>query len=213
MDLIPAYSLLAFGALFAVLNPFATLPPFLAMTSQNEPPERRRMARRACSVACGVLIVFALSGMTLLNFFGVSVAAFRIAGGLILIRVAFELIQGSRSLKISPEERREGVEKDDISITPLGIPILCGPATITTAILLSSQAVSWLQTGTLLLIIALIYAGILVLLRLASDHSDMLGETAIRISSRLMGLILVAVAVQFVVDGIRDADLVAPLGS
>jgi multiple antibiotic resistance protein len=206
VDLIPAYALLAFGALFAVLNPFATLPPFLAMTSQNDAGERRWMARRACSVACGVLILFALSGMTLLNFFGVSVAAFRIAGGLVLIRVAFDLLQGSRTLKISPEERREGVEKDDISITPLGIPILCGPATITTAILLSSEAVSWLQTGTLVLIIAAIYAGIFFLLRLASDHSGLLGETAIRISSRLMGLILVAVAVQFVIDGIGDAD-------
>jgi multiple antibiotic resistance protein len=207
LDLIPAYAVLVFGALFAVLNPFATLPPFLAMTSQNDATERRRMARRACSVACGVLVVFALSGLTLLEFFGVSVAAFRIAGGLVLIRVAFDLLQGSRTLKISPEERREGSEKDDISITPLGVPILCGPATITTAILLSGEAVSLLQTGVLVLIIAAIYAGIFLLLRLAADHSALLGETSIRISSRLMGLILVALAVQFVIDGIEDAGL------
>lgn len=207
MDSLATYSLLAFGSLFAVLNPFATVPPFLAMTESNTTAERRAMARRACQIAAAVLLVFALSGMTVLNFFGVSVPAFRIAGGLVLSRVAFELLQGGRSLKVTKEERDEGIEKDDISITPLGVPILCGPATITAGILLASQATGWLQTGALVAVIVLVYAGIFVALRLSADHLDRLGETPIKITSRLMGLVLVAVSVQFVVDGLRALGL------
>lgn len=205
MESLGTYAVLAFGSLFAVLNPFATVPPFLAMTGSNSAEERRWMAQRACVVAASVLAVFALSGLWLLTFFGVTVPAFRIAGGLVLIRVAFDLLQGGRSLKVTAEERVEGAQKDDISITPLGIPILCGPASITTGILVASQASTWLHTIVLVAMIALIYGGIFLVLRVATDQLHRLGETPIKISSRLMGLILVAVAVQFVVDGIRTA--------
>ena len=204
MESMTSYAVLVFGSLFAVLNPFATVPPFLAMTGSNSPAERRDMARRACTIAAGVLLVFALSGLGILNFFGVSVPAFRIAGGLVLIRVAFDLLQGGRSFKVTKEERLEGAEKEDIAITPLGVPILCGPATITAGILVASQATSWLHTGVLVVVIGAIYAGLFLVLRLAAEHIYRLGETPIRISSRLMGLILVAIAVQFVVDGASE---------
>ena len=207
MESITTYSLLAFGSLFAVLNPFATVPPFLAMTESNSADERRVMARRACTIAAGVLFVFALSGVRVLEFFGVTVPAFQIAGGLVLSRVAFELLQGGRSLKVTAEERLEGTEKDDISITPLAVPILCGPATITAGILVASQATSWWHTGALVVMIGVVYLGIFIALRLSADHLHRLGETPIKISSRLMGLILVAVAVQFIVDGVRAGDL------
>lgn len=207
MESLSSYVLLAFGSLFAVLNPFAVVPPFLAMTESDTVDDRRAMGQRACLVAAGVLIVFALSGMRILGFFGVTIPAFQIAGGLVLIRVAFELLQGGRSLKVTPEERVEGTQKDDISVTPLGIPILCGPASITAGILVASQAQSWLQTALLVAVIVVIYAGIFMTLRLAAQHLHRLGETPIKISSRLMGLILVAVSVQFVVDGIRASGL------
>ncbi len=207
MDSLLTFSLLAFGSLFAVLNPFATIPPFLAMTESNSVDERRAMAERACLIAGGVLCAFALTGMRILNFFGVTVPAFQIAGGLVLSRVAFELLHGGRSLKVSAEERIEGAEKDDISITPLAVPILCGPATITAGILVAGEAETWSHTAVLIAVIALIYAGIFVSLRLSADHLHRLGDTPIKISSRLMGLILVSVAVQFVVNGIRDAQL------
>jgi multiple antibiotic resistance protein len=206
-DSLASYGLLAFGSLFSVLNPFATVPPFLAMTGSNTVQERRSMAERACFIAAGVLLVFALTGLWVLTFFGVTVPAFQIAGGLVLIRVAFELLQGGRELKVTTEERIEGVVKDDISITPLGVPILCGPATITAGILVASEASSWLHTGVLVAVIVLIYAGIFVALRFASSNLHRIGETPIKISSRMMGLILVAVSVQFVVDGVREAQL------
>jgi multiple antibiotic resistance protein len=206
MESFSSFLVLSFGALFAILNPMATIPPFMAMTSDNTVADRNRMARTACMVACGVLIVFALTGMTILDFFGISVPAFRIAGGLVLIRASFTLLQGERT-SVTPEERREGVAKDDISITPLAIPILCGPGTITAAILISSQAATWYHTAALATVIGLIYAGIFLLLRFASANRDFLGDTPIKITSRLMGLILVAVAVQFMLDGLRQAGL------
>jgi multiple antibiotic resistance protein len=204
MESFSSFLVLSFGALFAILNPMATIPPFMAMTADNTIADRNRMARTACVVACVVLIVFALTGMTILNFFGITVPAFRIAGGLVLIRASFLLLQGERA-SVSPEERREGVAKDDISITPLAIPILCGPGTITAAILISSQATSWFHTSALATVITLIYASIYLLLRFASANRHFLGDTPIKITSRLMGLILVAVAVQFMLDGLREA--------
>jgi multiple antibiotic resistance protein len=210
MESLVSYAVLALGSLLAVLNPFATVPPFLAMTESNTAAERREMAQNACLIAGSVLVVFALTGVRVLNFFGVTVPAFQVAGGLVLIRVAFELLQGGRALKVTREESVEGKEKDDISITPLAVPILCGPATITAGILVASEATTWFHTTILVAVIAAVYAGILWVLRLAADYLHRVGETAIKISSRLMGLILVSVAVQFVVDGVRAAELFSP---
>jgi multiple antibiotic resistance protein len=198
-----SYAALAFGSLFAVLNPVAVIPPFLAMTESNSPHDRAVMARRACLIALCVLAIFALAGMSVLEVFGVSLPGFQIAGGLVLVRVAFELLQGERGSRVSPEERLEGAAKDDISVTPLAVPILCGPASIATALLVSSKAQAWAEKATLVGVMALIYAGIYLLLLMAGTHSHRLGPTAIRISSRIMGLILAAVAVEFVLGGIK----------
>jgi multiple antibiotic resistance protein len=165
------------------------------------------MAKRASVIACIVQSSFALAGLTILDFFGISVPAFRIAGGLIVSRVSFEMLRGSRALKVTPEERTEGAEKDDISITPLAIPLLCGPGSITTGILLSSQATTWLHTGILLGNTVIIYVLIYVLLRVTSTYTHLFGETSIKIVTRLMGLLLLAMAVQFIVDGLHGAGL------
>lgn len=207
IDALATYALLSFGSLFAILSPFATVPTFLAMTEGNSAAERAAMARRACKIACGVLIAFTLVGLNILGFFRVSVPAFQIAGGLVILRVGFEMLQGSRALKVTPEERLEGMQKEDISITPLAVPILCGPGTITTGILLSSQAGSWVHMGILVVNVGLIYVGTYNLLRFAAAYSDVFGETTLKIITRLMGLLLLAIAVQFVVDGVRATGL------
>lgn len=202
LDSLANYGFLALGSLVAVLNPAATVPPFLAMTENNSAAERKLMARRACLVACCILLVFALTGPNVLQFFGISTGAFQIAGGVVLVRVALELLRGSRALKISPEERDEGTDKDDISVTPLAIPILCGPATIATAILVRSQGLDWIRGLILVVIIIAIYCAIFVMLWLASDNAHRMSRISIMISSRLMGLILVAVAVEFILQGL-----------
>ena len=207
IDSLLNYTLLATGSLLAVLNPLATVPLFLAMTATNTVAERRAMAKRAATLAFAVLSTFALLGLRLLSFFGVGAPAFQIAGGLVLIRVAFDLVHGGGAVKVTPEERAEGTRKEDISVTPLAVPLLCGPATITAAILVSSQAESVVDLGVLLATIALIYFSLYFLLRFASDYSHRVGDTTIKVSSRLMGLMLIAVGVQFVLEGIRTADL------
>lgn len=196
------YALLSIGALLAVLSPFATVPAFLAMTENNTAVERTQMAMRACSIAAIVLIIFSLTGMSILGIFRITVPAFQIAGGLVLLRVAFGMLhEGSRPARITPGERIEGEQKDDISITPLAVPILCGPATITTGVLMSNEATTWLHSGVLVLVITLIYLGTYFMLRFTARYLHLVGEIPMRVVSRLMGLLLAAVAIQFIVDG------------
>lgn len=200
------YLLLCIGTLFAVLNPLATVPPFLAMTQGDERFEQRRMAGRACAVACSVLIVFSLSGLTILNFFGITVPAFKIAGGIVLLLAALEMLRGGRSSRVSKEETVEGAGKDDISVTPLAVPLLCGPVTIVTGVLLCARAVTLLHYPVLIATVLAIYAITYYVLRLAINYSHLFGEITMRVVSRLMGLLLAALAVQFVANGVRELD-------
>lgn len=204
------YLIVCTGALFAVLNPLATIPPFLAMTESDSKPERVQIARRACIVACLILLSFVISGLTILDFFGISVPAFKIAGGILLLRASLEMLQGTRS-RLSTAEQVEGYQKDDISITPLAIPLLCGPVTIVTSILLSARAASWLHYVLLLSTIVVIYLLTYVLMRVAIFYSHLLGAIARAIVARLMGLLLAALAVQFVVNGVRELDFIQAL--
>ena len=205
------YLLLCFGTLFAVLSPLATVPPFMAMTDGDTPREKRRMALRACAVACGVLIAFSMTGLTVLDFFGITVPAFKIAGGLVLLLASLEMLRGNRASRVSKEETAEGAEKEDISITPLGIPLLCGPVTIVTGILLSARAVTWTHYPILIGVVLVIYGITYGVLRLAINYSHVFGEITMRIVSRLMGLLLAALAVQFVANGIREMDWRPPV--
>lgn len=201
------YSALCFGALLSILSPFATVPLFLAMTESNSREERLAMARRACLVACAVILVFSFTGLRILGAFRISVAAFEIAGGIVILRVALEMLRGSRELKVSEAERIEGLRKEDVAITPLAVPMLAGPGTITTAILLSNEADTFLQLGLLAANVLLVYAITFASLRFAAMHSVRLGETPLKISARIMGLLLAGIAVQFLIDGAREAGL------
>lgn len=196
-----SYAALSFASLLAVLSPFATIPPFLAMTQGDEADERIDTARRACTVAFFVLITFALLGMRILNAFGITLPAFEIAGGIVILRVALEMLKGSRELKVSPEERIEGSVKDDIAITPLAVPMLCGPATITTGILLGGQALTIWHHMILVIDILLIYLFTFGTLWIASTYTWVIGEIALKVMSRLFGLLLAALAVQFMLNG------------
>lgn len=200
------YVLLCFGALFAVLSPLATVPPFLAMTESDHREERLMMARRACVVAFVVLVGFSITGLAILDVFGITIPAFKIAGGILLLRASLDMLQGKRA-RITSEEREEGAEKEDISITPLAIPLLCGPVTIVTAILLSARAVTLMHYPVLISTILVIYLITYFLLRLAVIYSHLFGEITLRVVSRLMGMLLASMAVQFVVNGVLELKL------
>jgi multiple antibiotic resistance protein len=199
-----AYTLLAASSLFAILSPFATVPAFLTITEHDTEADRLRMARRACLVAFCVLAVFSLVGTWILEALKVSIPALRIAGGLVILRVAFEMLQDQRR-QLSAEESEQAREKQDVAITPLAIPMLCGPGTITTGVVLGSQAASPLHYAALIASGAAIYAMTYSLFLLAVRYSAVLGPIGLRVVGRLFGLLLAAIAVEFLVGGLREA--------
>ena len=162
------------------------------------------MARLATSVALGVFLLFSVVGLRLLEAFQISVPAFQIAGGLIILRIAMDNLQAQRSgIRLNSIEQEAAVEKDDIAITPLAIPILAGPAGITTVILLSQQTADITQRFVLAGVIVAIFLLVFVALRLAAVYSAVFGEITMRLIIRIMGLLLAAIAVQFILSGLQ----------
>ena len=136
-----AYSLLAFSSLFIIVDPIAALPAFLAMTPNDSPVNRIKMARLACCVAGGVLIVCAATGQWIFRLLGITLPAFQMGGSIVLLLVALDMLRARRSeVRETSEETAAGTDKDDIAITPLAVPMLAGPGAITTAILMRGQA-------------------------------------------------------------------------
>ena len=200
-----AYLLLAFSSLFVIIDSVGTIPAFLAMTPNNSPEERARMARFACTVATGILLFFAITGMAIFKVFGITLPAFQIAGSLLLLLIAFDMLRARRSTtKETAEEKEEGLTKEDVAITPLAVPMLAGPGAITTTILLRNRADGFVQVvGLLLCIVAVCFASYIIL-RLAAKGSRWISPTAMKITIRLMGLLLSAVAVQFILNALKD---------
>jgi multiple antibiotic resistance protein len=151
------YGVLAFSSLFVIVDPLATVPAFLAMTARYTLSQRLRMARMACCVAFLILSGFALAGQWLFSVLGITLAAVQVAGALVLLLVALDMLRAQRSAVLeTAAETAEGAAKDDIAITPLAVPMLAGPAAISTIILLDAQAASWLYRGILLACVALV---------------------------------------------------------
>lgn len=192
------------GALFAIINPLAAIPTFFAMTPSNTEAERLRMARTASITATGVLILFALTGNRLFGIFGITIAAFQMAGGLVLLLVSLDSLRAKRSeVQETEEEKQEGIQKDDISITPLAIPMLSGPGAITTAVLLQSKTKTVLQDATLYLLFILMGFVCYFSFRFCIKKAKKINPIAMNITTRLMGLILAATAMQFMLDGVK----------
>lgn len=200
------FALMSAGSLFAIINPLAAVPTFFAMTPENTPAERLRMARTACFTATGVLILFAITGNALFRVFGITIAAFQMAGGLLLLLVSLGNLQAKRSaVQETEEEKACGTAKADVSITPLAIPMLSGPGAITTAILLESKAKNLVYDGVLLLLFILVGLACYMIFRVAIKKAQDINPIVMNITTRLMGLILAATAVQFIIDGVHKA--------
>jgi len=200
-----AYILFAFSSLFVIVEPLGAVPAFLAMTPQDTPAERIRMARMACWIAGAVLIFFALTGMAIFKLLGITLPAFQIAGSFVLLFIAHDMLRARRSpVNETLEEKEVGAAKEDIAITPLGVPMLAGPGAITTTILLNNRASGALQVGSLYLCIIGVCVLSYVILRLSAQGARWMGPIAMKITTRLMGLLLAAVAVQFVLNALKD---------
>lgn len=197
------FAILSFASLFVIVDPIGVIPIFLAMTPDNTPAERLKMAGLACVVSFLILLAFALMGNVILGVFGVTFPAFEIAGGIILLLVGIDMLQARRTLvKETYEEQMEGTGKEDIAVTPLAVPMLAGPGAITAVLLLSSQASSWFERGVLVINILLVTALTFAILSFVALKSRHLSVIALKVMVRLMGLILTAVAVQFILNGI-----------
>jgi multiple antibiotic resistance protein len=199
------YSVLAFSSLFVIVDPIAAVPAFLAMTPTDSPKARLRMARLACVVGAGVLMLFAAVGPWVFRFLGVTLPAFQIAGSILLLRIALDMLYARRSAaRETDEELEEGTAKDDIAITPLAVPILAGPGAISTALILLNQANGLGQRASLFVCIGLVLAVSYVIFALAIRGAARLSPLAMKLVTRLMGLLLAAVAVQFVMNALEQ---------
>jgi multiple antibiotic resistance protein len=198
------YAFLTFGSLFAIVDPFAVVPTFLAMTVRDTAHERRRMARTACITCAGVMAFFALAGPTIFKLFGITLAAFQVAGGLVLLLSSLDMLRAQKSpLKETPEEAAEGMSKDDIAITPLAVPMLAGPGAITTSIVLANKAHGVPQKAIFYGLIALVALISYFVLTIAADGAKRLSPTFLNIVTRLMGLLLAAIGVQLILSALK----------
>ena len=195
----------AFATLFVVIDPPGLVPLFIALTQGMDSAHRRSMAQRACIIAAVLLTLFALFGEALLTFIGISMPAFRIAGGILLFLTALDMLFERRT------QRREGQQPDpdhDPSVFPLATPLIAGPGAIATVILLMGQAEG--DWGAKVAVLGLLYLMILstfVFLLASAPLERLLGRTGTVVITRLLGMLLAALSVQFVIDGVRGTGL------
>jgi multiple antibiotic resistance protein len=207
------FSALALSSVILLVDPIATIPVFLLMTASATVDDRRRMARRAAWTCFAVLTSFCLAGRFLFRLFGITLPAFQIAGGLILLPIALDMLQARRSAtKQVPAEVAEAVEKEDVGIIPLGMPMLAGPGAISTVTLLMAQAAEWWQIAAVLGSIAATSAVSYFALAGAERVGRRVSQTSIRVLTRIMGMLLTAIAVQFIVNGLTELGLFGPPG-
>lgn len=203
------YILLAFSSLFVIIDPIATVPAFLAMTPNDTPAQRMRMARLASVTAAGVLVAFAVGGKWIFSLLGITIPAFQMAGSIVLLLVALDMLRAKRSrVKETEEEKDEGTAKDDVAITPLAVPMLAGPGAISTAILLHSRATNFMQQAALVICILVVCAATYFILGLSARGAKWLNPIALRLIERLMGLLLAAIAMQFLVNALKELKII-----
>lgn len=203
----------AFTTLFVVIDPIGLAPIFLALTQGMAPERRRAIGRRACMVGVAILFAFSLAGEAILNFVGISMPAFRVAGGVLLFLTALDMLFERRN-----ERRESKVEDaevdhhaDDPSVFPLAIPLIAGPGAIATVILLTGQAEDWTGYVAVMAITLAVVGLTATMFRVAPAVERLMGKTGILVATRLLGMLLAALAVQFILDGLRNFGLMAAI--
>jgi len=200
------FALVALSAVFFVIDPMANVPIFLSITASDTPAQRRRIAGRAAFATWLTLSIFALAGGLIFEAFGISLGAFKIAGGLMLLLMAIDMMRAQPSpTRTTAEEQGEARARDDIAIFPLAIPMLAGPGAIATVMVLMSRA-AWhpVRTISVFVAVAVTSAAAWLLMRGAANAERLLPKTLLRAFERVMGLLLAAVAVEFIAGGVRD---------
>jgi multiple antibiotic resistance protein len=192
-----------FVTLFSVIDPFGAVVTFLALTSGDTPEKRAEQAAASVRVTAVALVIVAVMGSAILKFFGISIQAIMVAGGLILVMVSFRMLEGQALYRSARLERDEGEKKEDISIIPMAIPVLAGPAAITTVMVFANRANGVAEWVALFAALAVVMGLTHVILQKSEALAKWLGTTGLRVLTRAMGLILIAMGVEFVLSGVK----------
>ncbi len=202
------FVLLSLSSIFIVVNPLAVTLIYVTLTDSMDAAERFRVAYEANRVALVVMLVFAVAGGAILQVFGISLEAFRVAGGILLFGIGMEMVYAKTSrTKMTATEKYEGIDADDIALVPLAIPMIAGPGTITTIIVLMNESRDFgvIAMGAILLLCLLVIVVNYYMMKHADLITKYVGPREYRVIGRLMGMMLIAIAVQFVITGLRQA--------
>ncbi len=197
-----AFFITAFTTMFVVIDPFGTTPIFVALTQDMETAARRKTAIRSCLTAVCILIAFAAFGEAVLGFVGISMAAFRVAGGALLFLTALDMLFERRTKR--REDRAEEEEHPDPSVFPLAIPLIAGPGSIATIILLAGQNPGIQGIAAACAVMLAVMAVVFMFFLSGGMIARLLGKTGLNVLTRLLGMLLAALSVQFILDGLKD---------
>ncbi|MBK7859518.1 MAG: MarC family protein [Archangiaceae bacterium] len=196
--------LIALPAVFFVVDPPGAVPLFIAMTARDARPKVLSMALRACVTGALLLFFFAFFGALIFRLFGVTLAAFRVAGGILLMLTALDMLRAETAkTRTSDAETQEGVQKEDIAIVPLAMPVLSGPGSIATVMVLMADQDVYPRGLAVAIAIALTFVATYFILSMAQRLTRVLGQTGIAVTQRIFGLLLAALAIQFIADGAK----------
>jgi multiple antibiotic resistance protein len=205
MNELLAFAAVSLSAVFFVVDPIGVVPIFIGLTEGNTDAKKRATARKAAVAATLTLLVFAAAGGLIFRAFGITIGAFQIAGGVLLFRTALDMMHARHDVRLRPDEQHEGELRDDIGLIPLTIPLLAGPGAIATVMVVTSNAAGRPAYLLAVFLIVIATGGLTwVLLRSAVAVAHRLGTTGLNAVTRIMGLLLAAVAVQFAVNGFHD---------
>lgn len=192
----------AFLTLFVVIDPIGLTPIFITLAGNRSSVEQARIARQAVLVAGGIVLAFAIGGSLLLSYLGISIAAFQVAAGILLMKIAIDMVFAHRERE-TEEEKKEAQSRDDISVFPLAIPLIAGPGTLASILILVSEASVYSFGLVLILVIAAVVLLIAyILLRFSRHLAHFLGQTGINVVTRVLGVLLAALAVQYIANGV-----------
>ncbi len=197
------YGLLCFSSLFTLINPFGILPIYLTMTQNITKQQRKDINQKGLIAAGTILIIFAFLGEFIFSIYGITIEAFKIAGGIIFFRIGLSNLESKISrIKSTPMEEKEALIKDGFAFTPFAIPFIAGPGSISSSMILSNSADTFVKKITFIISIFLCLIITYFIFQAAGRVSKKLGTIGIRILQRIMGLLLCVIAIQFIIDGI-----------
>ncbi|MDD1674557.1 MAG: MarC family protein [Methanomicrobiales archaeon] len=203
-----AFSLLSLSSMIIIINPLSTTLVYVSLTENLDRAQKLAIARDSCRYALGILLVFTLAGGWILQLFGITLEAFRIAGGILLFGIGMEMVYARVSrTKLTATEKYERRDDEDIAVMPLATPMITGPGAITTGVVLMNEAVGVNIIAIAVVIISVVISILITYYMLKySDHIvNRIGQREYRAINRLMGMLLIAIAVQFVITGLREA--------